>query len=273
LHAHRATPLRGLTRARPAFLPAPCSRASPRPPSRPPSPLPPPSRATFYGSDGWSIHSGSCGYGQLAEDVGTGWDVAALADGAYDYQGSCGKCKEVRCKPTGFKDGYGAYLDRSSICYDTSASVVVMITDTCPVRPACRQRRARASDARAARPLLPNPPARAPPLTRPLPPLPLPAPQCHYPGNYASNKRWCCGDMYHMDLSLWAFEKLADAKWGVMALEWRDVSCSHRPSKPAQKPWGGRTPMPENYKPRPGWNRWMDKRIAFLGNGGRRMKL
>jgi hypothetical protein len=21
---------------------------------------------------------------------------------------------------------------------------------------------------------------------------------CHYPGNAYSNKRWCCGDMYHL---------------------------------------------------------------------------
>lgn len=51
-----------------------------------------------------------------------------------------------------FKDGYGQGLDRKSVCYDPSASVVVTITDTCP---------------------------------------------CSYPGNYYSNKRWCCGDMYH----------------------------------------------------------------------------
>jgi hypothetical protein len=56
-----------------------------------------------------------------------------------------------------FKDGYGQWLDRSSVCYDESASTVVMVTDTCP---------------------------------------------CHYPNNYASNKRWCCGDMYHLDLSI-----------------------------------------------------------------------
>lgn len=184
-------------------------------------------RATFYGTDGWSIHAGSCQYGQLAEDVGTGWDVAALADAAWDFQGSCGKCKEVKCKPTNFNDGYGAWLDRANVCYDTEASVVVMITDTCP---------------------------------------------CHYPGNYASNKRWCCGDMYHMDLSLWAFEKLADPKWGVIALEWRDVSCGTRPTKPAQRPWGGRTEMPDWYKPRPGWNRYMDKRLPMFG-GNRRLKL
>jgi hypothetical protein len=33
---------------------------------------------------------------------------------------------------------------------------------------------------------------------------------CYYPDNYASNKRWCCGDMYHLDLSVWAFEKVCE---------------------------------------------------------------
>ena len=42
------------------------------------------------------------------------------------------KCKEVRCKHFNFRDGYGAFLDRSSVCFDEAASVVVMITDTCP---------------------------------------------------------------------------------------------------------------------------------------------
>ena len=96
---------------------------------------------------------------------------------------------------------------------------------------------------------------------------------CYYPGNYASNKRWCCGDMYHLDMSAWAFEKLAEKRWGVIAIEWRDVSCSHRPAKPAVKPgaFGGPTDMPVSYKPRPGWSRWMDKRIARLvaNNGAR----
>ena len=66
------------------------------PGDRPSPPLPRPAienrrrRATFYGVDAWSIHKGSCGYGQLAEDVGTGWDVAALSDAAHDFKGSCG---------------------------------------------------------------------------------------------------------------------------------------------------------------------------------------
>jgi hypothetical protein len=109
--------------------------------------------ATFYGKDGWSIHTGSCMFGYLDETAGTGWDTAAISDAAWDYSGSCGKCKEVKCKATGFRDGYGQWLDRKDACFDTSASVVVTITDTCP---------------------------------------------CSYPGNYYSNKRWCCGDMYHM---------------------------------------------------------------------------
>lgn len=31
---------------------------------------------------------------------------------------------------------------------------------------------------------------------------------CNYPTNAYSNRRWCCGDMYHLDLSTWAFEKV-----------------------------------------------------------------
>lgn len=57
--------------------------------------------------------------------------MAALSDVAGDYGGSCGKCKEVKCRPASFKDGYGAWLERNSICYNPEASVVVMVVDTC----------------------------------------------------------------------------------------------------------------------------------------------
>jgi len=95
--------------------------------------------------------------------------------------------------------------------------------------------------------------------------------QCVYPGNYASNKRWCCGDMYHMDLSIWAFERLADTKWGVIATEWRDVDCGYKPSKVARNPWGQKSAMPDWYKPRPGWNNWMDKRVNTYNIDGRKL--
>jgi hypothetical protein len=37
-------------------------------------------RATFYGQgDGFSIHEGSCEFGQVDPHAGTGWDIAALS--------------------------------------------------------------------------------------------------------------------------------------------------------------------------------------------------
>ena len=49
-------------------------------------------RATFYGNEPWlwSIHEGSCGYGYIWPDEPLGWDVAALPDSHYEYDGSCG---------------------------------------------------------------------------------------------------------------------------------------------------------------------------------------
>ncbi|GMH43844.1 hypothetical protein BSKO_11778 [Bryopsis sp. KO-2023] len=58
-------------------------------------------RATYYGEkhdgtdDGFSIHHGSCQFGSLDPDVGTGWDIAALPDVHPEYQGSCGCCGDM----------------------------------------------------------------------------------------------------------------------------------------------------------------------------------
>ncbi|KXZ55514.1 hypothetical protein GPECTOR_2g1063 [Gonium pectorale] len=48
---------------------------------------------------------------------------------------------------------------------------------------------------------------------------------CNYPANAYSNRRWCCGDMYHMDLSDHAFQKLADVGLGVIGIRYRVVGC------------------------------------------------
>jgi len=48
---------------------------------------------------------------------------------------------------------------------------------------------------------------------------------CDKPDNYHSNKRWCCGDKFHIDLSYWAFEKIAHPHRGVVDLKYRQVSC------------------------------------------------
>jgi hypothetical protein len=171
--AHESIPVGQLTRPGPDLsVPAP------------PSPAP------------YACTDGSCGYYYLDEDKATGWDIAALADSNWGYNGECvsrvpslltgacmrlwglwiglwiglclpvglppacaplttahvppsghaqGICFEVACSNTGFTDGYGTYMNRNDVCYDSAASVVVQITDTC---------------------------------------------ECNYPSNQYSNKRW-----------------------------------------------------------------------------------
>ncbi|KAL4440274.1 hypothetical protein ABPG75_003275 [Micractinium tetrahymenae] len=165
-------------------------------------------RATYYGLDGWSIHKGACGLGYQYKSLGTGWDVAAIADASPEFAGSCGRCYEVRCDPRSkVIDGYGNPFDRSSACKAGTASVVVRTVDNCP---------------------------------------------CNYPANPYSNKRWCCGDHSdtqgtHFDMSIWAFEKLADLKNGVAGIQFRRVPCGYRPSNPAPD---GPTPMPASEQPK-----------------------
>lgn len=145
---------------------------------------------------------------------------------------------------------------------------------------------------------------------------------CNYPPNYYSNKRWCCADYYHFDLSLWvsnthalllaikgrqatgrpvaasclcktaafartcacqkllqtadlshaidatykcpaaalvqAYEKLADKKWGVIGIKYREVPCDHCPDNPATPPGGW--PSPQVQSPPSGWQPSWDKR-------------
>lgn len=150
-------------------------------------------RATFYGNEPWvwSIHEGTCGYGYIWPMDPVGWDTVALADANADFAGSCGRCYEVSCDPTVFKDNFGNDIDRRQVCYDPSQSLVVRVTDACP---------------------------------------------CNFPENLYMNKRWCCGDMDHLDLSIWAFEKLANMRWGVIGIKYRPVPCTYTPPNVAPPP-------------------------------------
>ncbi|WIA09193.1 hypothetical protein OEZ85_008604 [Tetradesmus obliquus] len=56
---------------------------------------------------------------------------------------------------------------------------------------------------------------------------------CQYQNNYYSNKRWCCGDIDHFDMSVWAFQKLTDMKWGVIPIQYRRVDCGQQPDNKA----------------------------------------
>lgn len=70
----------------------------------------------------------------LDPTVATGWHITAPSDQLWGWggSGSCGKCYEVSCQNKNFADGYGMALERTGVCYDEGASVIVMVTDVCP---------------------------------------------------------------------------------------------------------------------------------------------
>eukprot|EP00798_Chlamydomonas_sp_ICE-L_P027615 gene27615-7252_t len=57
---------------------------------------------------------------------------------------------------------------------------------------------------------------------------------CSYKPNQWSNKRWCCGDSDHIDMSWVAFERLAPQKWGVIKIQYREIDCEHQPQRLAE---------------------------------------
>jgi hypothetical protein len=46
-------------------------------------------------------------------------------------------CYEVKCNSAWVQDNYGEKMDRTYTCYDTSQSMIVRVTDTCPCEYAC----------------------------------------------------------------------------------------------------------------------------------------
>lgn len=76
-------------------------------------------------------------------------------------------------------------------------------------------------------------------------------------------------------LAAWAYEKLADKKWGVIGLQWRDVDCNYRPQKRARVPsWSSPTPMPSWEQKPYGWNWSWDRRPKWTQWGaGRRLRM
>ncbi|KAK9823804.1 hypothetical protein WJX72_005620 [[Myrmecia] bisecta] len=89
-------------------------------------------RATFYGHDGYDINKGSCGFGKLDPNTGTGLRVGAISDKDPDFTGACGRCYEAKCNPMDFTDANGKVLTGMGVCYDTNSTIVFRVTDTCP---------------------------------------------------------------------------------------------------------------------------------------------
>ncbi len=70
--------------------------------------------------------------------------------------------------------------------------------------------------------------------------------------------------MPHMDISYWAFIKLSDPKWGVIATEWRTVDCGYTPTKQAVAPsWIDKKEWINNWKPW-GYSSSNDRRRNFF---------
>ena len=209
---------------------------------------PTPGRATFFGAskqfeDAFSNGKknafgdflfGSCGYFNKprskqnidTSDLQLPLDgVAALADVNPDFPGSCGRCYEIKCKEglligndgkpksIGGEFKYmpsinGSVTDTAGRtfpgnraegqgeqyvkCWNKS-SIVVKIVDNCPA-------------------VLPQGAWANPNKPEPQP--------------------WCSSDIYHFDLSYWAFEKLAHPLYGVMNVAFRPVDCETRAPMP-----------------------------------------
>ncbi|KAG2454946.1 hypothetical protein HYH02_000774 [Chlamydomonas schloesseri] len=94
---------------------------------------------------------------------------------------------------------------------------------------------------------------------------------CVYPENAYSNKRWCCGDMPHFDLSIWGFERLASTKWGVIGLKYRRVPCDYVPAKEASSiayPTPGEQPLRNAPRTVRDWPELTNTTSSSVYNGG-----
>ena len=160
--------------------------------------------------DGWSINKGSCGFKYQRPDVYPGVDVAALSD-AHPSE----------------------YLNSCGRCYEVKCAPLE-VTDgygqTIDRQSACYN------------------------SSQSVVVKIVDSCDCIYPSNSYSNRRWCCGDAGagagHFDLSVWAFEKLANKTNGVIAISFRRVSCSYRPPRPAPSPVDA-SPLEDSTDPQP----------------------
>ena len=70
---------------------------------------------------------------------------------------------------------------------------------------------------------------------------------CHHPN--PSNRRWCCGDAQHFDMSYAAFDAIADRGRGVVDLKVKSCGCEHHGSVityTAQSPPPSPSPPPHS---------------------------
>jgi hypothetical protein len=74
----------------------------------------------------------------------------------------------------------------------------------------------------------------------------------------------------HFDLSVWAFEKLADMKWGVISIQYRQVDCGYQPYKKASgTSWPGEFPPMSQAKDKDGGYYYQLSASDFVGKIGK----
>ncbi|KAK9823593.1 hypothetical protein WJX72_004108 [[Myrmecia] bisecta] len=200
-------------------------------------------RATFYGAPSYFSHAyisrgagafgeiayGSCGYFETREGVaepqdqdlpyGTG-NVAALANVDPDYPGSCGRCYEVRCKPGLVPGSGGKPLPVDVHSPDYLAGVNPNVKDTV----------GRTYPGNAAEPQALNDVvcwnSTSPVIVR----IVDNCPALQDKNGVLVSQTLCNSDVYHLDLSFFAFEQLAHPVYGTVDLEFRPVDCyTHTP--------------------------------------------
>lgn len=202
---------------------------------------------------------GACGYtnsdGSLVFPQET---YAASADANYDYAGSCGRCYEVQCvdglvleapdtpvdistiaylpsiDPT-FKDTLGrSWLGNPSedngtlysICWKPKKTLRIRIADSCPCTQVLQ--------------------AGAPGVK---------------PGGETRTQQWCCGGIYHFDISYWGFEQLAHPLYGAIMLKYRPVDCVSGSALPFSPGYVSKTIY--NGLPQPGWAIFPDQAKSY----------
>jgi len=203
--------------------------------------------------------------------------VAALADVNPDFPGSCGRCYEVKCLPglllgnnhspislsefynmagvrTDVKDSFGRHFPGNPYSDKNRQYVECWGGDgaggaggngtTAAAQPSSIVR------------IVDN------------------CPTAQFKDGRTVPQMWCASDVYHIDLSYWAFEKLAHPIYGVMNVALRPVDCeSGRPFVALVPGFVSRSIYTNSIQPGWGWAVWEPQetdmmRPALAHNGG-----
>ncbi|DBA97636.1 TPA: hypothetical protein ACH3X3_012531 [Trebouxia sp. C0006] len=164
---------------------------------------------------------GSCEYASVRDGIARDYSdlpfdkgqVAALAQKDPDYPGSCGRCYEIRCQD-GLVIGNGTTPVNIDEFYYL-ATVNDTVTDdygrTFPGNSAFNQSEQSVQCWNDSSSIFVH--------------IIDSCPAYQIKDGIEVQQLWCNSDIYHFDLSYWAFEQLAHPTYGVMMVDFRPVDC------------------------------------------------